>query len=207
VAAGSHSLYVLSDGLRIRVLPTERFVIGRDVDARLELANPQVSHRHAVIEMINGAWVFTDTSRNGSFLNGRRIEKLVIRDAVTLSLGDDVDGATIQLIPDRPADPAGVRVRGDRDEPVDVTLLRTPGGRLRIGRQPDNDMVLDDPLISRRHAELRQTPQGWQLVDLNSSNGTFVNGRPVSSATLVPGDVIGLGHGNYRFDGEWLVRC
>jgi pSer/pThr/pTyr-binding forkhead associated (FHA) protein len=207
VAARAHSLYVLSGGLRIQVLPTERFVIGRDVDARLKLTNPQVSHRHAVLEVINGAWLFTDTSRNGSFLNGRRIDKLVITDAVTLSLGDDVDGATIQLIPERPADPAGVPVRGDRDEPVDVTLLRTHGGRLRIGRQPDNDMVLDDPLISRRHAEVRRTSTGWQLIDLSSSNGTFVNGLPVTSTLLVPGDVVGLGQHNFRFDGQWLIEC
>jgi pSer/pThr/pTyr-binding forkhead associated (FHA) protein len=201
---GSHGLYVLSEGLRILVLPTQRFVVGREADAQLTLANPHVSRHHAVLEMINGTWLFTDTSRNGSVLGGRRVDRLVISDAVTLCLGDDADGATVQLIPDRPADPIG---GPDRDEPVDVTLLRAPAGRLRIGRQPDNDMVLDDPLISRRHAEVRRTPQGWQLVDLNSSNGTFVNGRRVSSAVLAPGDVIGLGHGNYRFDGEWLLRC
>jgi pSer/pThr/pTyr-binding forkhead associated (FHA) protein len=200
----SHGLYVLSGGLRILVLPAERFVIGRDEDAQLTLANRHVSRHHAVLEMVDDAWVFTDTSRNGSFLGTRRVDRLVISAAVTLCLGDDADGATIQLVPAgaaEPDDPPG------REEAGDVTLLRTPSGRLSIGRQPGNDMVLDDPLISRRHAEVRRTPQGWQLVDLNSSNGTFVNGRRVTSATLAPGDVIGLGQGNYRFDGEWLLRC
>jgi pSer/pThr/pTyr-binding forkhead associated (FHA) protein/actin-like ATPase involved in cell morphogenesis len=193
---GSRTLCVVSGEQRIEVQPTERFVIGRDAGVQLRLTNPHVSRQHAVLETVNGAWLFTDTSRNGTFLDGRSINQLVVNDAVTLCLGDDTDGATVELIPDRLP-----------DSPADVTLHRMAGSRVRIGRQPDNDMVLDDPLISRQHAELRRTPQGWQLVDLSSSNGTFVNGRRVGTATLAPGDVIGLGYGNYRFDGGWLVLC
>jgi pSer/pThr/pTyr-binding forkhead associated (FHA) protein len=204
VAGRAHTLNVLSEGQRIPVPPTGRFVIGREGDCQLRLTNPHVSRHHAVIEMINGEWVFTDTSRNGSFIAGRRVDKVVITDAVTLCLGDDADGATVQLVPDPTAHPSGGAASGEQ---AGVTLLRTPSGRLRIGRQPDNDVVLDDPLISRRHAELRRGPQGWQLVDLDSSNGTFLNGRRVNSATLAPGDVIGLGHSDFRFDGEWLLRC
>jgi hypothetical protein len=160
-----------------------------------------------VLELINGMWLFTDTSRNGSFLGLRRVDRLVISDAVTLCLGDETDGATIQLIPERPSAPAPAPAGPDSSQTGAVTLQRMAGDRLRIGRQPDNDMVLDDPLISRRHAELRRTPQGWQLVDLSSSNGTLVNGRQVSSVTLAPGDVIGLGHSDFHFDGQWLVKC
>ena len=43
-----------------------------------------------------------------------------------------------------------------------------------IGRGADCDLVLDDDAVSRRHAELRLEPTGWTIVDLQSSNGTFV---------------------------------
>lgn len=68
-------------------------------------------------------------------------------------------------------------------------------------------MVLEEPLVSGHHAELRRTSSGWQLADLSSSNGTFVNGCPASWATLMPGDVIGLGQRNSRVDGQWLLEC
>ena len=49
---------------------------------------------------------------------------------------------------------------------------------LRIGRAPDNDLVLDDLIVSRYHAELRSTPDGrYEIADLGSHNGTYLNGR------------------------------
>ncbi|MGI5151676.1 FHA domain-containing protein [Plantactinospora sp. CA-294935] len=65
--------------------------------------------------------------------------------------------------------------------------------RTRIGRAPDNDIVLDDLLVSRYHAELLRTPAGLNLVDLGTRNGTFVNGRRVSTAELRPGDLLSFG--------------
>jgi hypothetical protein len=49
-----------------------------------------------------------------------------------------------------------------------------PNRVIRIGRGSDCDVVLADDTVSRRHAELRLEPDGWTLVDLQSSNGTFV---------------------------------
>jgi hypothetical protein len=59
-----------------------------------------------------------------------------------------------------------------------------------IGRGPDNHLVLDYPSISRRHAQLRLINQRFTIFDLDSSRGTFVNGVPVVSQVLNPGDVI-----------------
>ena len=77
------------------------------------------------------------------------------------------------------------------------------GPTASLGRSKDCDCVLDDPNISRKHAELRRSGQGdWQIVDLGSTNGVKVNGRRVSSARLSPGDEITLGTLVFNFDIE-----
>lgn len=66
-------------------------------------------------------------------------------------------------------------------------------GTVRIGRQSDNEITLNDLFVSRHHAELRNTPSGWEIRDCGSKSGTFVNERAVNSALLQPGDEIRLG--------------
>src|ERR1700760_3516223 len=57
-------------------------------------------------------------------------------------------------------------------------VLPLPTSRMRIGRTDDNDLVLSDLSVSKRHAELRKTSDGkYQIADLGSHNGTFVNGQ------------------------------
>ena len=62
-----------------------------------------------------------------------------------------------------------------------------------IGRQSDNDLVLFESRISRRHARIVKTPQGYVLEDAGSRHGTFVNGAMVTSCLLKSGDQINLG--------------
>jgi hypothetical protein len=63
---------------------------------------------------------------------------------------------------------------------------------INLGRLASNDLVLDDPRISRRHAQIRLIDGLFSIYDLGSTGGTFVNGQPVSSRVLNPGDVISL---------------
>jgi two-component system, NtrC family, response regulator HydG len=62
-----------------------------------------------------------------------------------------------------------------------------------IGRDPANSLCIDDALISRQHARIRQEPTGFSIADLNSRNGTFVNSVPVTARTLESGDRILIG--------------
>jgi FHA domain-containing protein/uncharacterized protein DUF1707 len=73
--------------------------------------------------------------------------------------------------------------------------LRLPdSGALVIGRAPSCDVQLAEPTVSRRHAELRRVPGGWELRDLGSTNGTRLNGRRVTLPEPIgPGDLISLG--------------
>lgn len=63
---------------------------------------------------------------------------------------------------------------------------------VNIGRRPDNHLVIDDPRISRTHAQLRAVRGQYVIFDLDSSGGTWVNGKPVRQQALRPGDVIVL---------------
>ncbi|HET7213230.1 MAG TPA: SpoIIE family protein phosphatase, partial [Terriglobia bacterium] len=62
-----------------------------------------------------------------------------------------------------------------------------------LGRQSDNDLVLFESRISRRHARIVKTPQGYLLEDAGSRHGTYVNGAHVASCLLKSGDQISLG--------------
>jgi hypothetical protein len=64
---------------------------------------------------------------------------------------------------------------------------------LSVGRLPECTITLGDPNVSRRHAEIRPSGAGYRLVDLGSTNGTFVNGVRVTERELVDGDVITFG--------------
>jgi signal transduction histidine kinase/pSer/pThr/pTyr-binding forkhead associated (FHA) protein len=69
-----------------------------------------------------------------------------------------------------------------------------PSSPLALGRQEgSNSARLNDTEVSRRHAEVRPVDEGYRIVDLGSSNGTFVNGQPVQEAMLQTGDRLQLG--------------
>jgi pSer/pThr/pTyr-binding forkhead associated (FHA) protein len=70
-------------------------------------------------------------------------------------------------------------------------LLDQP--RTSAGRHPDSDIFLDDVTVSRRHAEFRLETSEFQVVDVGSLNGTYVNREPVDSAVLANGDEVQIG--------------
>jgi hypothetical protein len=69
-----------------------------------------------------------------------------------------------------------------------------------IGRSSECDIVVGDPNVSRRHAEVRKIGRGYSLVDLGSTNGTEVNGQRVTETSLMNGDVIGVGTTQITFE-------
>ncbi len=63
---------------------------------------------------------------------------------------------------------------------------------INIGRKLDNQLVIDDPRVSRSHAQIRAIKGRYVIFDLNSTGGTFINGQRVSQSVLYPGDVVSL---------------
>jgi hypothetical protein len=79
----------------------------------------------------------------------------------------------------------------DGDKPRErISITRSP---VVIGRLSTNDVVLSDPNVSRRHAELRRDGNDWMIVDLGSTNGTMVNGKLAKEHKLKDGDKISFG--------------
>jgi hypothetical protein len=66
-------------------------------------------------------------------------------------------------------------------------------GQITLGRSSSCQLVFDDDTVSRRHAALVFKHGAWHVVDLGSSNGTYVNGRRVIEAEVRPGDELALG--------------
>jgi ABC transport system ATP-binding/permease protein len=85
-------------------------------------------------------------------------------------------------------------------------VRRAPARLLRIGRAPESDLVVPDLSVSRVHAELRNLGDGrYEIADLGSHNGTFVNGQRIARPTTVTEqDLIGIGRATFRLHGDEL---
>lgn len=76
-------------------------------------------------------------------------------------------------------------------------IVRSP---MTIGRNPDNDIFLDDPQVSRRHAQITTGASGTVVRDLGSGNGTYVEGRRIVEGLLRDGDVVQVGNVRMQFE-------
>jgi pSer/pThr/pTyr-binding forkhead associated (FHA) protein len=76
---------------------------------------------------------------------------------------------------------------------------RAGDNALRLGRSPDNDVILRDPATSGHHARLERRGDQFWLVDLGSTNGTLVNGEPIQERELTHGDRVTIGQNAVQF--------
>lgn len=74
-----------------------------------------------------------------------------------------------------------------------MTFRLGPGGIKTVGRAPPADFIVDAALVSRRHCRLEAAENGLEVIDLSSTNGTYVNGTRVERAWLKPGDRLRVG--------------
>jgi transcriptional regulator with PAS, ATPase and Fis domain len=113
-----------------------------------------------------------------------------------MSTGKGEPTQSVRLNEQPKLDSARLILNPDTPQAREIAL----GPQTVIGKDPDCDVVLDDPTVSRMHARLRMTPQGVQIEDMDSRNGTLVNGTPVKLAQLTPGSTITLGRALIRFE-------
>jgi len=111
-----------------------------------------------------------------------RILKLIYLDISTMDLGVEREEAYLKLLNKR------VSI------PYKVKEYYSLGDGLSFGRMVDNDVILDDQFISKHHAKIVKDEGFYFLEDLDSSNGTFLNGNKIGDvAKLKDGDRIGMG--------------
>ncbi|MGQ4599156.1 FHA domain-containing protein [Nocardia sp. R6R-6] len=159
-----------------------------------------------------------ETFQLGHAMDGEQLACSLETSAVAEPETPGDDGGDTMIVPDPGYDlddeatvtkfgPGGPR-RVSRSSPPAArpsAVVRTISGTLRVGRAADNDVVVPDLMVSRHHAELQVIGAGrYRVVDLDSHNGTYVNGSRVEAAQLSESDLIGMGHTTFRLVGDEL---
>src|SRR5664279_4030299 len=187
-------------------LQADEVTIGRGNKNNIVIRDNEVSREHCRLVRLMGDYEVHDlNSSNGTFVNGQRVVMpWMLQPGMLIELGDTITleygtqpTKTEPLVEPTPVVQADthyslVMIKGSaigRTYPLE-------GQQIAIGRDRANDIVIQDPEISRYHVRLHVTPKdcGYQIEDLGSTNGTFVNGEPVQETRcLEPHDVLKLG--------------
>ncbi|MFG3407076.1 FHA domain-containing protein [Streptomyces sp. NPDC048142] len=192
--------------------PSRDYHVGRDPGSDVVIDDIRVSWHHAVLRPEAGHWTIEDEdSTNGTYTGGRRIHASDVGAGSEIRFGSASDGPRAVLLGREPPAPSAGRpsavsmpaATGTFRQPTTVRPL--PAKTVRIGRDPGNDLVIDDLVVSRHHAELRASADGtYEIVDLGSHNGTFLNGQPVARGPVGAGDILGIGHSAFCLVGDVL---
>ncbi|MFD3515483.1 FHA domain-containing protein [Streptomyces sp. NPDC058657] len=215
VAATAPELVFETDQGSTVMRPGRDYHVGRDPLSDIVIDDIRVSWHHAVLHPEAGHWLLEDEhSTNGTYTEGRRIHEADVGAGSVIRFGSNSDGPRALLVgteppqavsrtPERPSAVSMPGATGTFRQPTTVRPL--PARTVRIGRGSDNDLVVDDLVASRRHAELRALADGtYEIVDLGSHNGTFLNGTPVDHAPVAAGDIVGIGHSAFCLVGDEL---
>ncbi len=217
----------LTDG-REYAIAGSSLVFGRDATCDVVVAGKDVSRRHAEIVQTPKGYLIVDSSTNGTFVNEARVEgqRLLAR-ADVIRIGDEnfrfyADTAP-QAAPNPQPGPTASTPLAGAGERLKQTMHGTPApvlgnflvrsGALKgqhlvvktpvanIGRADYNDVVMPDESVSTTHAKLQRREGVWVLVDLDSTNGTFVDGERVKGeAPLAPGATVRFGEVSLVFE-------
>lgn len=189
-----------------RAFPLEREVLtlGRAPDNDIVLSLKYVSNHHGRLERHRGRWYYIDLkSTNGTYINGKRQANTELRDRDTLRIGD-AQGNSLSLtftnpVKQRQSLPTGTINLGQMQLGAQADIL--------IGRDPQATLPLSAPIVSWHHARIEQTGQTAFIQDLNSTNGTFVNGRRIQGRqSLSRGDTIEVGPFKLRYDRQTIQQ-
>lgn len=169
--------------------------VGKSKANDIVLPYPTVSRFHAVIAKKRREWTVTDTSSRtiGVLVNGERINgSAVIENDDIITIGniplkficnEALSSSTKKEIRNRVQNSGvayGVLVDISTKRPV---YLKKQD--VLIGRGDDTDIQIMSPTVSSHHARIHQTTKGWALSDLDSHNGTKLNGRYISQPQLI----------------------
>ena len=258
-AASGGRLVSLVDGKEY-VVADSGLVFGREASCDVVVAQTEVSRRHASIAIAGDGYVLKDTSANGVFVNGERVQgehKLSRADVVRI--GTEEFRFYADVLPAKPTPPvaspviaaapalslpsvadfevleapaavvappvaapapkvaepvAAAAMTPAREDPRPVwatlewvnegptkgTIFELRGALSHVGRGQHNDVRLQDESVSESHAKLQRREDGWYVVDMDSTNGTYVGGNRVSGEKRLEGSPdVRFGGMKFRF--------
>ncbi|WP_182378635.1 FHA domain-containing protein [Nocardioides sp. WS12] len=194
--------------------------IGRDPGCDIVLSGPSVSRQHAQLRYDGSGWSLVDSgSSSGTWQGAVRVTEVRVNGRTAIRFGSS-DGEELVLTPaapaQRPAAPVdvagippglaqtvlpGVGPLGPNYVGGSGVLVRTatgplrfpPGSVVRIGRDPANEVTVDDPSVSRLHGVIEGRPDGWWYVD-RSTAGTYLEEDRVAQRKLTDPTTLMLGH-------------
>ncbi len=205
------------DGTSREVEIDGELTIGRHPSNAIIVSEASVSSRHATIGPANGGVLVSDLgSTNGTYVNGvRLVGPVVVHPGDELRLANlvltvasesfvappsgelefatqIVSAAGAEAQSPEPPVPWRIVVRAGNDVGAEAPI--PPDKAFIVGRDPESDLVLTDARVSGRHAALRLTPDGLEVTDLGSANGTLVRRTRLTGTQLVqPGDEVQVG--------------
>lgn len=175
-------------------VPASGLHIGRDPVCQVVLPSTAVSRQHALIAPSTHGYVLTDRSTNGVFANGAKIHG-----SRQLAQGDIIRIGEYEFRFEvaAPADDAKPRDPSKRspiatlevlsDGPLKGVQLPVERPVVHIGRSAENDLRIADDSVSGAHATLLRRGALWHLIDLASTNGTFVDGKRIENEAVMQG--------------------
>lgn len=205
------------------VLGKANITLGRaTINEIVLLHDSKVSRHHARIDKGGAGYTIVDLgSTNGTYVNGRRVASSTLTPGDVIKLGDTVfrfESGLPQIEPDvipldSEADLEKTLCRTTlsmtlKDTEVPRFAIHTPdktwevsmiGEALTIGRHPQSDIVLDQPMVSRHHARIQKRGETFIIRDLGSTNGTFVRGKRIEEQALQDCDAIVIGNARLVF--------
>jgi pSer/pThr/pTyr-binding forkhead associated (FHA) protein/pimeloyl-ACP methyl ester carboxylesterase len=197
--------------------------LGRATTNDIFINDGRISRNHARIECNPHSCTLFDTgSINGTFVNDARIDRAILQPGDVITLG----GSTLRFDLTKRLDEPEMTVIDSEDdlahslefEVLPVVLNETKTSRLvvhtpeqtreisledldqiSIGRTEENDLLINHPKVSRKHAEVRHEGGGFILRDLNSTNGTWMSGERINQVVLEDGDQFLIGNAQILF--------
>jgi ABC transport system ATP-binding/permease protein len=171
--------------------------IGQTPDNDIVIDQPEILPHHAqILQTPHGHQLISLSAQAELYLDGQRIDRADLQSGDVIQMGQH-DTLTYLRLEPPPTDIKAPSILSLRDR-----------NRLQIGRDPRNDAVIDHPTVSRFHSQIELRQGSWVILDLETSNGTFINGLQMTEPQrLRAGDRIRIGPCEFIFSvDETLIQ-
>ncbi|GAB1420411.1 hypothetical protein MASR2M15_05090 [Anaerolineales bacterium] len=185
-------------------LEQDKITIGRGVKNHIVIQDNEISREHCFLQKEASEYRILDSgSTNGVFVNGQKINGegrllsanciIELGHSVTFEFQLNADKGTAELDPHE-----AYLVLTDEQDPTSKEYFRLSHNVVKVGRSLENDIVIQEPAISRFHLKITFQEDGFIAEDLGSSNGSLINGESLREpVTLKSGDKLKIGLHQY----------